>query len=443
MNYSDAITEIEQIPIVDRAGLGNMRLLLEELGNPEKALRIIHVAGTNGKGSISSYISTILQAMGYRVGLFTSPYLERFNERIRLNGESIADEDFITVYAEVQAAIKRLSIEKKGFALSQFDVITACAYMYYLQKAPDFVVLEVGLGGALDSTNTCTPLVSVIASISIDHTEYLGNTIAQIANVKAGIIKPHIPVVLYEQSEEAQSVVLNRARNVSAPVYRTSFSDIHILEKSIYGQRLNLQLMGRIYRGMLLATPGEHQARNWVCALTAVLVLEEKGHVRALEDAVAYEAARNAKWNGRTELFTDKPVTILDGAHNAEGSEALARYIAEYLSEYYLIFVFGVLQDKEVDIITHNLLPLADEVVVTKPSIYRAVTAENLYREVYNKVRENVEVHISGSVADAVHYTQAKAEDRKGANIAVLYSGSLYLIGEARTALREYYQEKL
>ena len=439
MNYKETVCYIESISMGDRRGLDDTTKLLAALGNPEKKLKIIHVAGTNGKGSVCTYLSEMLMAMGYSVGLYTSPYLEVFNERIRLNGQNIPDKDLVKHFAVVKEKLEVLS-KDEDFSPSQFDIITAGAYCYYAEKNPDFVVLEVGLGGEFDSTNTCTPLISVITSISLDHTEFLGSTITEIAGAKAGIIKQNIPAVLYHQSEKIETVVKNKAHQMDAPLYIADFSNINIQSKSIYGQTLSVKVQGRSFENIRLTIPGTHQAKNFVTALTAMIVLDQEGILQGFDENIVRTGAKNAKWNGRTELFRENPVTILDGAHNADGSLAFANYIKEYLADYHIVFVFGVLADKEINIIADNLMPLADEIIITEPHNYRAEHSEKLLDVIKTRVSHDVHVQIIKEVSEAVKAAQTIAEVYIGEDkVAVLYSGSLYLIGEARAALKKHY----
>lgn len=441
MNYRETVDYIESFPMGNKKGLDDTRKLLAALGNPEKDLRFIHVAGTNGKGSICSYLSEMLMAMGYRVGLYTSPYLEEFNERIQLNGQNISDEDLVKYYALVKEKMDELSKEE-DFTPSQFDIITAGAYAYYADQKLDFVILEVGLGGEFDSTNTIRPLVSVITSISLDHTEFLGNTIKEIAKAKAGIIKPGIPIVLYAQSEEAEKVIKDKAKEVNSELFMADFSRVETQSRSIHGQKIKAEIMGRTFDNIDLRISGNHQAKNFVTAITTMIVLVEEGLIQGFNEDIVRIGAKKVHWSGRTELFFEDPVTILDGAHNAGGSLSLAKYIEEYLTEYRLLFVFGVMADKEINLIIENLIPLADEIIITEPHSHRAAHGEKLLNIIKTRLDPDIPIQIVKEVDQAVRTAQDRAKNYEGGDkMAVLYSGSLYLIGEARRALKKYGQE--
>lgn len=441
MTYNSLLDYIHAIPMSTKRDLPQMIKLLERMGNPEKGLKIIHVGGTNGKGSTSVFLSEMLQASGYKVGLFTSPYLEVFNERIRLNGRNIEDEDLVDSFARVKAAIDSFSGDP-DFHLTQFDIITALAYDYFKRQEVDYAVIEVGLGGEFDSTNTCQPIISIIGSISMDHMDYLGNRLETISRAKAGIIKEGTPLVLYNQSDLVQEIILAKAREKNASVYITDFSGLKIKEKSIEGQKFDLDLMGRRFESLAIRMTGQHQAKNFITALICLLVLEKEGLIKSLDEAAIQSGAWNARWNGRTELFWENPITILDGAHNADGSKMLSDYIEDYLSDYRLILIFGVLADKQVDIVAENLIGHADYLVLTKPTIQRAESVEEL-REIAVKYRKpQTSIHMTETVDEAVAYAQAlakKIQETQGEKLAVLYSGSLYLIGEARSSLKKYY----
>lgn len=441
MTYSDVINYIQAIPMNTKRDLSNVIELLAKMGNPEKKLKIIHVGGTNGKGSTSSFITQMLMAMGYDVGLFTSPYLETFNERIRINASNILDQDLVEAFVTVKKAIDSLS-EDGELVFTQFDLITAMAYHYFASKKTDFVVLEVGLGGEFDSTNTCSPAMSVICSISLDHMEFLGNSIESITKAKAGIIKRQTPVVLYQQSQVVEEIIAKKAQEMEAPLVITDFDSIHIKSRSIYGQEFDIKIFDRKFESLFISITGEHQVKNFVTALTTLLLMEKKGLIKAAEDSAIREGAKKARWNGRTELFWDDPVTILDGAHNADGAKMLSQYIEEYLSDYYLIMVFGVLSDKQIDLVAQHLIPWADKLVLTKPLVQRAEDVYELYGLIKEYVKDQVEVDITQAVSEAVKIAQEAGESLKGSQkVAVLYAGSLYLIGEARTGLRKYYKK--
>lgn len=432
MNYQDALNYIHgTYQFGKKLGLENMQDLLHKLGNPQDSLKIIHVAGTNGKGSVCSFLAQILTEAGFSVGLFTSPYLERFNERIRLTGEEIADDELARHTCIVKEKIEAM-IEEGRHQPSEFEVVTAIAFSYYAEKMPDFLILEVGLGGRLDATNAITsPVLSIITSIGMDHTQYLGNTLTEIAKEKAGIIKPHVPVLVYPQDHEVESVIAEIAREKSAPYLQLDPDGIKILERSFSGQIVKFKELPDT--PLLISLLGEYQGMNAYVAFQGMKALMNYD-VLNLTDGTLEQSVKNGLrktlWAGRMEILGVKPLILIDGAHNQQAGETLVKSVFQLFPGRKITLLFGMLNDKDIKGFVETILPLADKVVLTKPFGPRAAHPREL--KVYFESRTD-EIHIKPSVERAIDLS---LEHTNPEDLLVI-AGSLYLIGEARTYLKK------
>lgn len=389
-------------------GLERIGALCDCLGNPQKDLRVIHVAGTNGKGSTTMFISNILMAAGHKVGTFISPSVNSFGERIMLNGAPISEADFVMCTNMAAKALAEAKLE-----VTEFELITAIMFLYFARERCDFVVLEVGMGGRYDSTNVVgTPDVAVITSIDIDHTEYLGDSVGEIAYEKAGIIKRGGNVVIYsEQPREAVEVIERVAAEVGARVFCTALPEIisHGIEgvEFIYeGERFGIKMLGR------------HQALNAALAVNAVRRIP---NFKVSSEQIR-EGLLNTHFAGRFEIVCHRPLVILDGAHNCSAALMLADALREYVPAKELAFVFGMLADKEYEKCIATLAPLASKFIVTVPPNLRAADAEVL-ADIARRFCDNVEV-----IPDRFEAAEAAL---RGAQ-AVCICGSLYLIGGLR-----------
>lgn len=434
-NYNEAMQYINNSSKGISLGLYSIGNILQRMGHPEKKLKIIHVGGTNGKGSTSTFIAEFLQEMGYKVGLYTSPYLEEFNERIQINKKNISKEELTAMVAKAKIAIDDY-VAQGNPEPTEFEIITAAAYQYFYEQKVDYVVLEVGLGGELDATNTCEPMLSVLTSISMDHVDFLGDDLLKIAETKAGIIKKNRPVVLYHQSPEIEEVIRNKAMQMESELYITQLDKLRIHSASIYGQNFDAEVLGQPYENIGISMAGEHQVRNFLTALTAIKVLEKDGQIGTLTQNQLLAAAKKAKWKGRTELLIEEPITILDGAHNYDGAQMLRGYIQRHLSDKPVILVFGMLRDKDMDGVVSLLAPWVRHIVLTVVNNPRAASAEEM-AAVVQKYKKETDYIIQEDIDDAIEYAQRFAKE---SGAAVIYAGSLYMIGNARTRLREKYQ---
>ncbi|HZK58130.1 MAG TPA: folylpolyglutamate synthase/dihydrofolate synthase family protein, partial [Clostridia bacterium] len=325
MNYEQALDYIHgTYKFGSKLGLENTKYLLGLLGNPHKNLKVIHVAGTNGKGSVSSYIHTILKEEGYKVGLYISPYLEEFTERMIINGKEIPRERLAEVTEVVKEKVEQMVKDGKNHP-TEFEVVTAIAFYYYAQENVDFLVLEVGLGGRLDSTNVVgDPLVSVITPIGYDHMEYLGETLEEIAYEKGGIIKEGGFTLLYPQEKEAMGVLENLCNERNNKLFVIDFDELTIHRSNMEEQVFSANILGKSYNNAKIKLAGLHQIYNACTALGAIEILKEHRNINISDEAIL-GGLGNTKWAGRFEVLQKEPLIIIDGAHNLHGADSLRR----------------------------------------------------------------------------------------------------------------------
>lgn len=429
MNYQEALNYIHSTyKFGSKLGLENITCLLELMGNPHKALKVIHVAGTNGKGSTSSYIHSVLMTQGYKVGLYTSPYLEEFTERMRINGKNIPKD----VLAEITEFTKGKIEEMLARGMqhpTEFEVVTAIGFEYFKREKVDFLVLEVGLGGRGDSTNVVEhPLVSVITPIDFDHIDYLGDTLEKIAYEKAGIIKENSYVVSYPQQAEAMKVIEEVCTARKVKLRKAPMDTIEILEQTDKGQFFHANYGDQKLENLCISMLGEHQIQNAVMALAALFTLEKEHQIKISKDAL-YEGLKKNIWPGRLEIMKHNPIVMIDGAHNVHGIKALTKVLKGLFKGKNIILGIGILRDKDADPMLDEIIPLASKVVLTKPDNPRAMAVEKLRGKVekYGKPVWKKE-NISEAVETAL--SLANEED------VVIFAGSLYMIGEVRRIIR-------
>jgi dihydrofolate synthase / folylpolyglutamate synthase len=441
--------ELAQMP-AHKFDLAHIRVLLSALGHPEKRFPSVLVAGTNGKGSTAASLASILQASGLRTGLYTSPHLVRINERIRLNGQSIADDDFAMLHEVVDRTAERLVGEGDlPWHPSFFEMLTAMAFEYFAQNHPDIVVLEVGMGGRLDATNVVDPRLSIITDIALDHQNYLGTTVAQIAREKAGIIRRNGIVVTLPQSPEANDVIGNAildlgARAVNAvpyvpPVSPGSDSSLAIdrnpPDRNQLRNRYPLEVRGS---QIMVDSPlvGRHQLRNLALSIAAAEELHHQG-MHQITPASIEKGIRDTQWPGRFHVMpatNDTPEYVLDVAHNPAGAWSLrstlsAAYPAAGNGRS-LTLVFGVMRDKAVQEMTEILFPIADQVIVTAANNPRSATQAEI-RQAAARMAESTHIEDAPDVASALRQAQKQA----GTSGLVVVTGSIYIVGEAMQIL--------
>ena len=410
-----------------KLGLENISYLLQLLGNPHRKPRCIHIAGTNGKGSVAAMVASILEKAGYKTGLFISPYLEDFRERIQINRNYIPKDDLTRLTNAVKQKVEQMLAEGRPHP-TEFEVVTAIGFCYFAEQNVDYAVIEVGLGGRLDSTNVIDPLVSVITSVDYDHKDILGDTLAQIAYEKAGIIKPGRPVVVYPQQDEAMDVIKQVCQQRQSSLIEVSYSDIEAIDDSIDGQHFNYNKGKWTFNRLYIPLLGKHQLMNAATAITAVLVLREYMGV-AISDKAIPEGLSVTEWPGRLELVHRQPYVLLDGAHNPQGAQSLADAIKNYFPHNRVIMVLGILADKDVNAILEVLVPLAAYIITTRPDSPRAMEAERLLLLVK-------EMNVQGQAIDSIECAVKTSLDMAEPDDLVVISGSLYLIGRVRTYLK-------
>ncbi|MGI6119726.1 MAG: bifunctional folylpolyglutamate synthase/dihydrofolate synthase [Desulfosporosinus sp.] len=407
-------------------GLERMRELLKRLGNPEKALRVVHVGGTNGKGSTTVMIARILQAAGYKVGVFTSPHLHDWRERIVINSRMIPKEKVIQAIRRVRPHMTAMVAE--GFEHpTEFEVTTVLALLYFAEENVDFALLEVGLGGAIDSTNVVSPLISVITNVGLDHMDYLGNDLLSIAQVKAGIIKSNSVLVTASENPDVLNLFRAKAKALGVPFWLVG-EEVR-WESTRSGEReqeFNLQGLNASYSKLRLNLSGFHQLRNAATAVTVCEILQSKYGANISSEAV-YAGLGAVKLPGRLELLSEKPKILLDGAHNPDGARALVAALSLYTRDH-LIVCLGMLADKEREKVVKLLVPLADEIIITRPNSPRAGD----WRTLGDMAKQHgPPVTCIEDPKEAVIF----ALSRLNGNDMLCVTGSIYMLADARQAL--------
>ncbi|MCI0403209.1 MAG: bifunctional folylpolyglutamate synthase/dihydrofolate synthase [Acidobacteria bacterium] len=433
LTYAQAVQRLEWLGHEGRSlkwDLNNVRAVLERLGHPERRFASVHVAGTNGKGSVAAMVESILRAAGARTGLYTSPHLERINERIAAGGTPVGDTDFAAAFNAVADAIESLLAEARlPNHPSFFETLTAMAFWHFAQAGAKVAVLEVGMGGRLDATNVVTPEVAVITSIDFDHERYLGHSIEQIAAEKSGIIKPAVPVVDAAEHPLARSVVAARAAELRAPVVDVETYWPEAASVSDFGRYQFDACAADGFRLRLSPSlRGAFQTRNALTALAAVRELTRRGWAIPAEAIATGIAA--ATWPGRLELVRRDPLVFLDGAHNPAGARQVLLFWEEHLASRRIHLVYGTVREKAVGEIAELLFPPAASVTLTEPATPRAAGAESLADLVRSL---NPNVRLERDPAQAL----ARALDSAGRDDVVFVTGSLFLVGDCRKTLRE------
>lgn len=401
-------------------GLNSTTRILEKIGDPHQGLRCIHVAGTNGKGSTAAMLSSVLCRCGFRTGLYTSPHLVRFTERFRIDDREVSVRRILDVFQKIRRVLDEA--EPPTF----FEMVTAMGLLYFAEEKVDWAVMEVGMGGRLDATNVITPKVSVITNVSLEHQEYLGNTVAAIAREKAGIVKNGVPVITGVSQPTALGVVKAECLRREAPLYCLG-KDFRV--------RRNSDLTFR-YKGMRHHCPslglnlvGRHQVRNAALALASLEALDRDGHV-AWNPAAIAKGLASVHWPARLEILDRQPLVILDGAHNPSGAEALKRAIEEDFAHRRVHLVLGIMADKDIAGMLKRLLPIADTAVFTQPRYARAANPERL-RELAGPYLKHYEIISEPALAIE------RARSLAGPDDLICITGSLYFAGEVKEIFGE------
>ena len=411
MTYEEALKYIHGISwTFCKPGLDRISELCERLGNPEKNLKFIHVAGTNGKGSTASMLSSILQCAGYKVGLYTSPFIYRFNERMRVNGADIPDEQL----AKITEYVKPFADSMKDTP-TEFELITAIAFEYFKREECDVIVLEAGMGGRLDSTNVIrNPLLSIITGIALDHTAFLGDTVEKIAKEKAGIIKDNAPVLFGVEDKIAAEVILGVANTEASKFYQSDYSKLTINSSSLSGTVFDYKNRQNLKIKLL----GSYQPKNASLVLDAIDLLNERG--LCISENAIYDGLESATWRARFEIIKQNPMVIFDGAHNPQGIDVAVESIKHYFNEKKVVIMTGVLRDKDYNVIAKRISEVSERAFTITPDNPRALTAEE-----YSKVLSGFGVTATacGSIGEAL---MCGIEQAKQDNTALCCLGSLY-----------------
>ena len=434
MRYEEAMKYITEVGnFGSNYGLERTHKLLEYLGNPEKDLKLIHIAGTNGKGSTTSMITEILIGAGYKVGMYTSPFIEEFEERIQINRNNIPKETLADLMDEVKEAVDK--VIKGGYNHpTEFEIITVLMLLYFKKENIDFGVIEVGLGGRLDSTNVIKPILQVITSISFDHTNLLGNTLAEIAEEKAGIIKNGIPTVIYPQHDKALKVIKDKCHEMNSELYIADNNKLKFI--SVVNEDKPYQLLKYDSDkdvNILLPLLGEHQIMNLSVVIKVIDILNKRNITNiSIENIV--ESIKNVSWKGRLEVLSTNPYVVIDGAHNIQGIETLSRNINKYFKYNNLYLILGILADKDVEEMIKVITPMAQKIYAVTPNSIRAELADDLRSEV-------IKYNINCKAYDDYEEAYIKALSDADRNDLILASGSLYMIGDMRKIIRTYIEK--
>ena len=414
LEYIHNVSWLRTIP-----GLERERELLDRIGNPHRGMKYIHVAGTNGKGSTAAMLQSILTHAGYKTGLYTSPYILRFNERIQVDGEQISDEDICALTEYVHSHAEAMADHP-----SEFEVVTAIGFEYFKRQKCDIVVLEVGMGGEWDATNVIEDNeAAVIVNIGLDHTEVLGDTLEKIARTKSGVVKRGCPCVIYRQEKVVEDVFRQVCREMDAPFFPADFDSLRPVSAGLDGQRFDWGDMKDLHIPLL----GEHQLKNACNVLSTVNVLRQRGW--NIPEAAVREGLATVTWPGRFQLMRRDPLFIVDGGHNPQCLEALENAINTYLPGRKLVFLNGCMADKDYGDMFRWLAPYAQEFVTVTPRNPRSLPADDLAAYITDNL--GAKATPCPTVADGVR----TAIERAGRDGVVCACGSLYMIGDIVEAL--------
>lgn len=410
-------------------GLESIKTLLNKLNNPQDKLKFVHISGTNGKGSTLAFVSTILKEAGYKVGRYISPTVVCYEERIQINEEYITNEALARLTTVVSKEVEEITNEC-GFTPTAFEIETAIALLYFVECQCDIVTLETGLGGSLDATNIITTtVVSVIASISMDHINILGNTLEEIASAKAGIIKPNVDVVSLRQKNEAMTVIEEKAKEMNSQLTIAEYSNVYDVK---YGDlTLEFSYKGQYneYKNVVSSLCGSYQIDNAILAIETIERLRENGF--SIPTQCIYKGIAGTYWLGRFSKIYDNPRIIIDGAHNEAAAIKLTETLENYFTNKKITYIMGVLEDKEYDKILDIMLPHASRVFTITPNNLRALSATALAEKIQAKgVEAKPEESVRDALIDAIELT--------GKDSVVLCFGSLYYLGEVIQAVKEF-----
>lgn len=424
MNYKEAVNYIDnELNSGCNPGLKRIYRLLDLIGNPQRVIKIVHIAGTNGKGSVSAMVTAIVAKAGYKVGTYNSPHLVSIRERFLINNKAISENNFIKYVKILKEKIEFL--KRVGEEIpTQFEVLTALAYMYFRDEKIDIGVIEVGLGGRYDATNVIEePMVSIITSIDYDHMGVLGEAIEQISYEKAGIIKKNGITVLYPQKyNESEKIIESISKELNNKIIRIKKENIHAKDFSLSGQLFSYHYDGKEYKDLKLPLLGDHQLINAAVAITSVVIL--KDFAFNISDKHIKEGLEKVLWSGRLSIISKNPLIVLDGAHNESGVQVLALALKKYFKNKDLILIMAMLKDKDHKKSLQIIAPMAKLFIATEVESERALKAEDLYLEAKNY---SSNATFTSSLENALKIATSKYTEES----VICIAGSLYLIGQA------------
>ena len=425
MNFKESIDWLYSFKKYgSKLGLERISYLVEKLDNPQKKLNVIHVTGTNGKGSVCKFIGSILQHAGYSVGIYISPHLERFSERIVINNEEISEENIVLLVEKIKPIVDEMI--KKNNSPTFFEIITAMTFQFFYNSKVDFAVIEVGLGGRFDATNVVTPAVSVITNISKEHSQQLGEDLKSIAFEKAGIIKDNVPAITAAKNE-GKEVIVTIAKEKKAPITVVDCDSWKRVSHTMSYQ--NFLISGRLNEYVVKTSLlGEYQGENIALAIAAIEQLQMKGlYVTDTDILVGISTTFHP---GRMEIIAQEPTILFDGAHNPVGAEMLSKALQQDMKYDKLILVLGILKDKDIQKMLSSFIPIADTIIVTKSTNARACEP-HILKKMIEKLGYDKEAMVENSLQNAVELAKKLANKHD----MICVTGSLFTVGEARSYL--------
>ncbi len=438
-HYSESLEWIHSLSrFGSKPGLQRMEAMLDMLGNPHRTVDYVHIAGTNGKGSTAAILASILSSAGYRIGLYTSPYLLSFTNRMAINGHDIGPDDLVDLVDLIRPTVEEVTVDERYGQPTEFEVVTVLALTYFARQKVDLVVLEVGLGGRLDATNVVTPLLSIITNVDLEHTEVLGDTVEAVASEKAGIIKPGVPVLTASEDQRVLNVIKNKASALDSPLYclfappenRTGKVDKPVFNLRVItdqGQSFDYSGFESSYSSLFIALRGRYQVCNAATALAAVELMAKQGFM--VDEKAIRQGLAEIQWPGRLELLQENPKLVMDGAHNPAAIRQMARAIPEYFSFRRLFLVFGIMADKDAPAMMSAVFQLAHRIIFTRASIPRAADPTWLFKVALNLPGFDRD---RGEVVADIESALDKALSEAGPEDMVLVTGSFYTVSDAR-----------
>lgn len=425
-NYDEALefihgrTQFKKIPTLKR-----MQYLLEKLGNPHVGGKFIHVTGTNGKGSTTAYLRDLIKATGYSVGTFTSPFIQKFNERIAINGNMISDEDLLELARIIEPIVNKMDEDEQSEfgGPTEFEIITAMMFLYFKQQAVDYAVIEVGIGGKFDSTNVLTPILSVITNVRMDHNKILGDTLKEIAFQKSGIIKNNQPTILGDILPKPKQVLLEAAQQKNSLVYEMGQEFIYKKTPTRHwGEKFSFHGMGYDIQKIKISMQGQHQVKNAALAIAAFIKFAEMENIEISTNLIK-DAIEKTNWQGRLELVNQEPLIVLDGAHNLAAIQEIKKVLREKFFDREIYVIISILEDKAADEMIAELLTLKNvHLVVTTFNAHRKVTNLKYLKEKFPNVRQ----------AKSWQEALLEVTNLMSMEDMILFTGSLYFISEVR-----------